>query len=496
MISHVKNISRVVLTLDSWQREILTTMAEPRNLICRLPWEDIPPIPPTREAMLSTPAEPRPLTAARVDAVLRRTESSTEDGFNVGTHNWHDDRTGTRSTSPIRANSRRRRSVASAPDGSGLLHISRGRQYSTEVRDRASAMSLSRASSRFRGGTRQRSPSRGRTRRRDNTPYPRDATQSLQNRKVNRQRIISKRPEGVTNEIFRKSRGGSRATSNTSGEGSRRSIETCSSTTSNSEASSYVAKGTFLLHKAREKDEFRLPKANSQPDPVWRPGDGFSGDEARPDFIFSMTGSRKRKRSGSLSGIGKLQVEAEKVGKNSSSSPAASRPRIEHMMQRRINYRSSGMKEMWPTLENFKDASISLSPRREGLSSENNTYQTLSPSPSPVSVPRMAGQYVPQRNRGPSDFENFGRPTQVLPGGPFECLPRYRNLTFGLGPNGRSNENDEGEESGCYDSETSVIPGTDYSDGNDLEDGHSNSRSPMDLVSMTEDLYACNELER
>ncbi|KAI1638095.1 hypothetical protein F4809DRAFT_601245 [Biscogniauxia mediterranea] len=446
----------------------------------------MPTIRSTREAIPSRSEEPRPLTAARVDAVLRRTKSSTGDELNVGTQNWHDDRTQPRPTSPIRANSRRRISVASAPEGGGLLlhygrHLSRGRQYSTRVRDRASAMSAPRASSQFRGRTRQRSPSRGRTRRRDSTPYPRDAAQSLQRRNANGQRNVSQRPEGEINGNFQKSRGGSRATSNTSGEGSRRSAETCSSKTGNSEASSYVAKGNFLLHKARESDEFRLPKAKSQPDPIWRPGDGFSGDEARPDFIFSMTGSRKRKRSGSLSGIGKLQVEAEKVGKNSPSSPAANRPRIEHMMQRRMNYRSSGMKEIWPTLENFEDASISLSPKREELASEKNSCQTLSPLPSPASVPKSVGHYVVPRNRGPFDFENFGRPTQLLPGDPIGGLPQYGNWTLGLEPNGKSIGSDEDESRG-YDSESSVIPGTDYSHESDSEGEHTSYRSPMESV--------------
>ncbi|KAI5921547.1 hypothetical protein F4810DRAFT_712373 [Camillea tinctor] len=394
-------------------------MAQPRNTTRSLPGGDISTIPPGVDPASSRHTTPRLLTAARVDAVLRRSKSFTGTGFNVDPRNENGGHTRLMPpSSPVRANSRRRRSVASAPDGSGSL------------------------------------------------------------RNADEQSGVSQSPESRGNTVSQKFRGLSKAPSAASGTGSRLSVETSSSKADNSE-SPYVAKGTFLLHKSRPRDEFQFPKAKSQPDPVWQPGDGFSGDEARPDFIFSMTSNRKRKRSGSLSGMGKLQIEAEKVDKNNSAgSPVPSRPRTENLIQRRAKYRSSGAKEIWPTLENFEDPSLSLTPKREEPGTQKKICQALSPSPSPILVPKLVSQHIPLRNRGPLDFENFGRPLQYWEKLPNEGLPNY-SFKF----NGKSNENDEDESVG-YDSDVSVIPETDYSNESESEDEYSRHCSPMEL-----DLY-------
>ncbi|KAI1498677.1 hypothetical protein F5X99DRAFT_392676 [Biscogniauxia marginata] len=483
-------------------------MGQP-NLPSPLPLGDVPTISSAMDPISSRSTVPRrPLTAARVDAVLRRTKSFNGDDHHFTTigslpSGQGDDSMRGRPDSPVRANSRRRRSVASAPGGRRGSQLPRqgrtlssGRQHPLGARDARGdtipSRNISRASSQHRGISHQRSPSRGRNRRRS-TPHP-DPARSQQHRSLHRQRNSSERRECESNENIKELFKVSKATSNANTEGSRQSTEICSNT--DNPGSSYVAKGTFLLHKTPERAGFHFPKATSQPEPSWRPGDGFSGDEAKPGFIFSLTGNRKRKRSRSLPGIGKLQVEAEIVEEQIQNGPSAIRPWTGHLMQRRVNPSSTGVKEIWPTIENFEDGSISKVRKRTETQSQKRARSTTTLTPTPDLMPKSVYQQVPLRNRGISDFENFGRPRHDLQCSPQRNAPQLLDWRYRPGDEG--NNDDEGDENELYFEDDEVIPETDYSYETDCEysddqDEHTSSGSGSSRPRSTDNELSSSE---
>lgn len=154
-----------------------------------------------------------------------------------------------------------------------------------------------------------------------------------------------------------------------------------------------VRKGAFRLHKYRRPDEFCFPKSRSQPEPIWRPGDGFSDEEARTPMMLK----RKRKRSHSLTGLGQLPLESKSTGEDNIESTGLS--------QRKAREKP---RELWPTRDNFLEIPILKKIRKDAVESSVAEPTTV-PTTINQTTSKSRGKQVVPRKRQISDFENFGR---------------------------------------------------------------------------------------
>ncbi|RYP49117.1 hypothetical protein DL768_005114 [Monosporascus sp. mg162] len=116
------------------------------------------------------------------------------------------------------------------------------------------------------------------------------------------------------------------------------------------EESPFVTIGAFLLKKDRNRDKFSAPKASSQPEPIWRIGDGFSEDEKRLEPGFLIPGKHKRRRARSLSRLGRLETESG-AGKDTQ----ANGLKFGTVPEQQFKRRRGPPKDIWPTTENFAD---------------------------------------------------------------------------------------------------------------------------------------------
>ncbi|KAJ3568320.1 hypothetical protein NPX13_g6458 [Xylaria arbuscula] len=162
------------------------------------------------------------------------------------------------------------------------------------------------------------------------------------------------------------------------------------------ETSQSVKKGVFRLREHRKLDEFRFPKSRSQPEPGWRPGDGFSKDESRPQFPFPMTQKRKPKGMHSHSALGQLPLEPKDADKDNADTTDTSWRKIYRKVTR----------ESWPTIDSFSETPVTAKSRKDRVESSSmaETMAPSTPQNRAVSRPRA----VP-RKRQKSDFENFGK---------------------------------------------------------------------------------------
>ncbi|KAI8628307.1 hypothetical protein F5Y19DRAFT_476713 [Xylariaceae sp. FL1651] len=378
---------------------------------------DVPAIPSSMDSIYTGSSTPLALTAAGMHAILRRTKSMVHFNGNLNTwesvaayeeHGDGEDASRGRAKSPIRANSSRRRSAAP------LFRAGVGSRCQSRISRRPSSpsprhasvelgtcrhrevlsRSVSRTSSEVSRTSSQRCLSRGRTRRRET--FYHGNTKQTKKRQYNRQRSILRRRHFVQNGT---------ASSNAEAE--------CplSSDTDNSCDGdiSYVAKGAKWLQKNRGPNEFRFPEYISQPEPTWRAGDGFSGDEARPHFTFLMTGKHKRKRSRSLSALGQLSVDDEISIKNDAIVPNDSRLRQGPTNKLQIKSRSTEVKSTWPTRENFAESSVSKISRRN-IPDDRSVISSTEPFESAhAPVAKLELRQAIPRKRQASDFENFGQ---------------------------------------------------------------------------------------
>lgn len=251
---------------------------------------------------------------------------------------------------------------------------------------------------------------------------------------------------------------------------------------------SYETKGAFRLKRKTGNFEFRFPKSLSQPEPIWCPGDGFSSDEARPNFIFSMTGTHKQRRSQPLPGVGKLPVESERVAKEDDCGQQPNRSRVQYLTQYDLKNRRSTAKEIWPTLQNFTEDLVVRERNPMVLDNEVIIRSTVSPEPTPVPRPREAFGYVPPttRKRKHSDFENFGRRHQDRVPTPFVGLESQGTRVNQSGSSSDEDDEDEDEEIEREYSpdEVEFVPATRYDEGdNEDEESSQHEEDPSSVQS-------------
>ncbi|KAI1807222.1 hypothetical protein F4811DRAFT_41636 [Daldinia bambusicola] len=169
----------------------------------------------------------------------------------------------------------------------------------------------------------------------------------------------------------------------------------------------YERKGVFWLKKDKERNAFRFPKPLSQPEPVWRPGDGFSEEEVKPSFFFFMTGVSKQKRIEANPGLGKLQLETETASRDEGCESRISCSNARHLVlaQNGTRILNSTTKDVWPTRENFAEE---LGPRHQRLITPGQGV-VIPSTRTPPNKDMSLHKPLPMRKRKHSDFENFGR---------------------------------------------------------------------------------------
>ncbi|KAI0889230.1 uncharacterized protein GGS22DRAFT_184805 [Annulohypoxylon maeteangense] len=178
------------------------------------------------------------------------------------------------------------------------------------------------------------------------------------------------------------------------------------------EEETYERKGAFWLKRDRGPDEFRFPKSHGHPEPLWRAGDGFSVDEARPDFTFLMTGQHKQRKPRPTSSIGELQIEPRNENEEDLRRSGVSRRKKQRLSHSEVKYRRGAVKDVWPTIENFSEELEVRKRNPDVPPNEKIIPSTIQPQPTPVPRAKDTFEYKPPpmtRKRRASDFENFGR---------------------------------------------------------------------------------------
>ncbi|KAI0098109.1 hypothetical protein F4776DRAFT_676691 [Hypoxylon sp. NC0597] len=383
-----------------------------------LQFEELPTIDSSMDPISTNSTSPLPLTGTGFVTVLpERTRSLNIDekliSEGVGAQSHTTDERRGRSASPIPGNAKRRRSVASAP-GDDLGRQSLRTNHSATPASRDDSFPNNEASlgisSRGSNPTKQREPSRGRTIRRA-TSYPNE-TEPRKRRKLNGKNRTPSKQSAERTENIKNSFGTTK--------GPEKLIFPplpLSGNADNKDGNGNIAyerRGSFRLKKSKIADEFRFPKSPGQPEPIWRAGDGFSSDEAKPDFMFLVTSTHKQRRPGPLPSIGKLQLEVEDSSKEDLRGLGISQPKVQRLSQYQMKHRRGAVKDVWPNRENFSEE---LEVRKRNPTVPENGKiipSTIPPQPTPKPRAREMFMYSPatSRVRKHSDFEHFGQRLQ------------------------------------------------------------------------------------
>ncbi|KAI1820832.1 hypothetical protein F4861DRAFT_37426 [Xylaria intraflava] len=376
---------------------------------------DVPTLP-SMDTIYTGSSAPLAIAASSIRAILRRTKSMgylnrTRDSRQLPSPDGDegsDEYARGRTASPVMANSRRRRSAAATAGPKAETDSSNDlgtRATSPPLRPgsvelgwpyhRFLSSSESRSRSQSRTTSQQRSPSRGRTRERVSVPtagnHRRERT-----REPDQQSNISRRRQSIQTTAVSSRQADSASLCDTNGP-----VD---------DTTSYITKGVFRLQSHREPGGYRFPKYRSQPESTWRIGDGFSDDEVSPEFLLGSTGKNrhKRKRSRSLSALGKLSLETENTVKRRAAgeTPSQLHPRPSPGLWAGV--RRGQIEELWPTRENFTDSTIVYKPKSD-VTKDHTAIQCaslLNPKSGPASG--LVIRNVKPRVRHISEFENFG----------------------------------------------------------------------------------------
>ncbi|KAK8105730.1 hypothetical protein PG999_009089 [Apiospora kogelbergensis] len=173
-----------------------------------------------------------------------------------------------------------------------------------------------------------------------------------------------------------------------------------------------VLKGGFVI-KTPLAEQYKFPKSSSQPGPVWRSGDGFSEDEADTDFLFYATGTRKRRRSRTLSRMGKLAIGAEET-ESPSIRPSNKRSRGIGIYEN-IELLRGDQKEPWPNKTDFEDCILSTRPKKAPQQDHDDIIipATFRSQRGQSEVSGSTIKYIPGHKKGLLDFANF-RKSEVV----------------------------------------------------------------------------------
>ncbi|KAI0437374.1 hypothetical protein F4803DRAFT_570920 [Xylaria telfairii] len=357
---------------------------------------DLPALPSSMDPLFTGPSAPLALPAAGIRAILRRAKSMSYHGnpqdfrtsVIVDREDGHGEYTRGRTMSPVRANSKRRSEVsrgsASPPTSPSSVETGSGDYRSLPSRVVPPPRTQPRATSS------QRSPSRGRTRRRDATPYC-NHLRRKNSRRHNKRSNVSRPRQHMHDQG--PPLGQVELPSSSNADGHVKDV------------SSYITKGPFRLYDYQSPKLFRFPKLRNQLDRSWRVGDGFSGDEATPDFTPLMTCKHKRKQSRSLPAFDQLSVEADYVG-NDTGAVTSSQSHIKRLHRPRGKVCATEVRELWPTRENFADSTITQNPTDATV---ENHSPILPLRLKPVAKSKLETRRAIPLKRMASGFEGLGK---------------------------------------------------------------------------------------
>ncbi|KAF3022002.1 hypothetical protein E8E14_011534 [Neopestalotiopsis sp. 37M] len=346
--------------------------------------------------------------------------------------------------SPVRANMKRRRSVASV--------VEHARQISS---CRSPARSIAELSSPASGGyssgslsqevdpdghptdepifnaspaaAPQREPSRGRRRFRSPTPFPivresyDDATS--EDRPASRRqksRPDSRRPkEKLHNTEGHEGGRVGRTTSphaHTSTKARDRPRKACR-----------AVKGGFLVTIPKQVEKFLSPVLKGEPDPIWRAGDGFSDEEAAPGFLFYVTGQKKHTKPTLTTGFGTLPLVPVMNTHPVSIRHSPKRRKVDQSsIIRRAALLRGRAKEPWPTYDNFMESNLPVA-GQQILTQDHPGIdlhlvdQTQPPPGRATPKPQLTHHLLARYGRSPLNFQQHGN--TISPDGPSICKP-------------------------------------------------------------------------
>ncbi|KAI1460303.1 hypothetical protein F4805DRAFT_478808 [Annulohypoxylon moriforme] len=348
------------------------------------------PLPSARMAAI-LPKRAKSLYINRMLVLRRDEDSSTKSVMKRG-----------RSTSPLRANVKRRRSVASAPED--VLRRLSSRRNDVQPHDGAEFKSqIQETMVLQQKETVSECSGKRRTSHVDDTELKKLRSAKGKNSSSNKPAI--ERSESIKRSL--------KVT-----KGSKLSVVPPLSLSGGTEdedrgeeEETYERKGVFRLKKDKGPDEFRFPKSQSHPEPLWRAGDGFAAGEARPDFAFLMTGKQKQKKSRSTPSVGELQLETNDGNEEGPRRSGGSRRKNQRFSHYEVKHRRGVAKDVWPTIDNFSEELEVRKWNPTVPANEKIISSTVKPQPTPVPRARDTFEYNPPpitRKRRDSDFENFG----------------------------------------------------------------------------------------
>lgn len=176
-----------------------------------------------------------------------------------------------------------------------------------------------------------------------------------------------------------------------------------------------LTKRVYFLSERQDINEYRFPVAISQPNQVWRPGDGFSDDEASPGFIFFLTGHKRRRQRTSLPALGSLPIRPHEEQASAIRDPYKRLNQARRRSIRRVKPSRAAPRDIWPTYANFME---SILPARHEQSPKLDAgdVATLVTQSNVVRVPHTheplpTVKYVPRRRKTPLAFRRLSNST-------------------------------------------------------------------------------------
>ncbi|KAI1877120.1 uncharacterized protein JN550_001192 [Neoarthrinium moseri] len=173
----------------------------------------------------------------------------------------------------------------------------------------------------------------------------------------------------------------------------------------------HIQKGVFLIREDPELDKFKFPVHRSQAEIMWRPGDGFSGDEAVPGFVFCVTGKHKRGPK-YLPGMESLAL-GDHFGESGSIFASFKRRKVDIYSDfQRMKLRGAA-KDVWPTYDDFVQSELPERPKRKHppagpktvISDDRHPYASVDTAL--TAPPRTSTEPAQGCKRGPPDFRNL-----------------------------------------------------------------------------------------
>lgn len=174
----------------------------------------------------------------------------------------------------------------------------------------------------------------------------------------------------------------------------------------------FIVKGRFLV--SAPINSYRFP-VKRETGPLWQSGDGFSDDEAVPDFLFYATGHKKRAKQTSLPGFGTLPLLPISDEDSTGIRNSQKRQKVEQAGYVQLATKlCEGAKDPWPTFENFVESKLPARTKKlpiqtrfpAGTHRLNEPYESLRGT---AQKPKEIAHVVPSGRKVPLQFPGHTR---------------------------------------------------------------------------------------